>query len=102
MPEECVEQFRLRHSGETTSSRSVSSQSWNPVESTSRTPAYVGVTNKSALPYGIYIYAYPVQQAVSQVLAPDLDWLGHFAITYPITLIFAIASWHWIESPTWR
>lgn len=49
--------------------------------------------------YGIYIYAYPVQQAVSQILAPDLDWMGNFAIAYPITLLCAIASWHWIESP---
>lgn len=49
--------------------------------------------------YGIYIYAFPVQQAVTHVLAPDLTWLGHFAIAYPITLLFAIASWHWVESP---
>lgn len=50
--------------------------------------------------YGIYIYAYPVQQAVSQLMAPNLGWVGNFTISYPIILLCAIASWHWIESPT--
>jgi len=51
--------------------------------------------------YGIYIYAFPVQQyviylMVKSVIAPMTWWLV-FIISFPVTLIFAIASWYFIE-----
>lgn len=49
--------------------------------------------------YGIYIYAYPIQQTVAHYLAPDIHWGGNFVISYPLILICAIASWHWVERP---
>ena len=56
-------------------------------------------TKKGDFSYGIYIYAYPVQQAVSQIFQPDINWMGNFAISFPLILLCAIASWHWVESP---
>lgn len=51
--------------------------------------------------YGIYIYAFPVQQLVIHHLTnlsslPVNPWVVSL-YSFPITLIFAIASWHFIE-----
>jgi peptidoglycan/LPS O-acetylase OafA/YrhL/predicted O-methyltransferase YrrM len=48
--------------------------------------------------YGIYIYAFPAQQAISFLLRPTSGWLM-FAISMPITSVLAVLSWHWIERP---
>jgi peptidoglycan/LPS O-acetylase OafA/YrhL len=47
--------------------------------------------------YGIYIYAFPVQQSVSAVLDPG-PWLM-LVVTLPVTLALAVLSWHLIEKP---
>jgi peptidoglycan/LPS O-acetylase OafA/YrhL/predicted O-methyltransferase YrrM len=49
--------------------------------------------------YGIYIYAFPVQQTISFLLHPTSGWLM-FAIAMPITAVAAVLSWHWIERPS--
>jgi peptidoglycan/LPS O-acetylase OafA/YrhL len=46
--------------------------------------------------YGIYIYAFPVQQTVAS-LNPGINPLNMMALSFPVTLILAIASWHIIE-----
>lgn len=46
--------------------------------------------------YGIYIYAFPVQQALSHWLSLRNGWVM-FIIATPITLAFAVASWHFVE-----
>jgi peptidoglycan/LPS O-acetylase OafA/YrhL len=48
--------------------------------------------------YGIYIYAFPIQQTVSHALSPSSGWVL-FCISMPITLALAAASWHLIERP---
>ena len=48
--------------------------------------------------YGLYIYAFPVQQALVHFLAPSSGWVL-FALATPATLAAAIASWHYIEAP---
>jgi peptidoglycan/LPS O-acetylase OafA/YrhL len=51
--------------------------------------------------YGLYIYAFPIQQMVA-ALAPGLSpWL-HGAVAYPLILLCAMASWRWVESPALR
>ena len=65
----------------------------------SRRLQFDNFAKKGDFSYGVYIYAFPVQQAVSQTLAPDINWLGNFSISFPIILICAIASWHWVEGP---
>ena len=46
--------------------------------------------------YGIYIYAYPVQQILIASLG-DVSPLKLFALSLSITMIFAALSWHLIE-----
>jgi len=48
--------------------------------------------------YGVYIYAWPVQQAVVQGFGPMAP-LENIAIAAPITLGLAILSWKLIEKP---
>lgn len=46
--------------------------------------------------YGIYIYAFPVQQAVA-ALVPGITVLEMIALSSLITLTFAVLSWHLVE-----
>lgn len=48
--------------------------------------------------YGLYIYAFPVQQAIGHFLAPESGWVM-FLLATPPTLALAIASWHLVEAP---
>jgi peptidoglycan/LPS O-acetylase OafA/YrhL len=49
--------------------------------------------------YGIYIYAYLVQQAVIAVIGFHHAYAMTLAISAAITLLCAVASWHLIEQP---
>jgi peptidoglycan/LPS O-acetylase OafA/YrhL len=48
--------------------------------------------------YGLYIYSYPIQQAVVHLLPGSSPWLV-FLISFFATLLTAWASWHLIEKP---
>jgi len=48
--------------------------------------------------YGVYIYAYPVQQAVIAA-SPGIGVVATFFSATAITLPLAIASWHLVEKP---
>jgi peptidoglycan/LPS O-acetylase OafA/YrhL len=48
--------------------------------------------------YGLYIYAFPIQQTVIYFF-PKINFSYYFIFTLAITLIFAILSWHIIEKP---
>jgi peptidoglycan/LPS O-acetylase OafA/YrhL len=47
--------------------------------------------------YGIYIFAFPVQQTVSLLFAPNSGWVM-FALSLPVTVALAVLSWHYIET----
>lgn len=49
--------------------------------------------------YGVYIYAWPVQQ-LTVVALPDAPYIALLAITLPATLILAWLSWHVVEHPS--
>ena len=51
--------------------------------------------------YGIYVYAYPTQQAIASVLGP-MPPLLLFGLAYPAIFALAYASWHAIEAPALR
>ena len=51
--------------------------------------------------YGIYIYAFPVQQTVVYIW-PDMHLGLYLAITSSLTLGLAALSWHWVEGPALR
>lgn len=46
--------------------------------------------------YGLYIYAFPIQQALT-LKVPGLSPLSHFAISYALTFVLAVFSWHYVE-----
>jgi len=52
--------------------------------------------------YGLYIYAFPVQQFVVFCLFDRIDSLTLAALAYVVTLILAGLSWHFVESPALR
>jgi peptidoglycan/LPS O-acetylase OafA/YrhL len=49
--------------------------------------------------YGIYLYAWPIQQLVMLFLARYLSSLGLFCIALPIAIFAAFLSWNYIEKP---
>jgi peptidoglycan/LPS O-acetylase OafA/YrhL len=53
--------------------------------------------NLSNYSYGIYLYAFPIQQWVVSIYKGKIVPLEDFIIAFPIALIFAILSWHLIE-----
>jgi peptidoglycan/LPS O-acetylase OafA/YrhL len=50
------------------------------------------------LSYGIYIYAFPVQQTLAHLLGP-VPWIIGLAISLPIIFVLAGLSWRLIEAP---
>jgi peptidoglycan/LPS O-acetylase OafA/YrhL len=48
--------------------------------------------------YGTYVYAFPAQQTISSLLTPTSGWVL-FVIALPVTLVFAVLSWHFVERP---
>lgn len=55
------------------------------------------------LSYGIYVYAYPVQQFVSEIAqSRQWGWAAAFMGSLLLTLMLAALSWRWIERPALR
>jgi peptidoglycan/LPS O-acetylase OafA/YrhL len=54
------------------------------------------------LSYGLYIYGWPVEQAVIWLLGGRALWWQVFAIALPATAAIAFLSWHLIERPALR
>ena len=52
--------------------------------------------------YGLYLYAYPVQQTLMALLPGAREWYFNLALTLPITLAIAMLSWHFVEKPALR
>lgn len=53
---------------------------------------------KTDLSYGVYIFAYPIQETVAKYFHGTLqDALLNFLISFPITLLFAYLSWTLVE-----
>ncbi len=51
--------------------------------------------------YGLYIYAFPVEQAFAALL-PGITILGMIARALPTSIAAAMLSWHFIEKPALR
>lgn len=48
--------------------------------------------------YGMYIYAFPVQQSIA-ALVPGVSVWSMLGLSAAVTLCLAVVSWHWIEKP---
>jgi peptidoglycan/LPS O-acetylase OafA/YrhL len=51
--------------------------------------------------YGLYIYAFPIEQTLRQYF-PDITPLELFPVATLLTLICAMLSWHFVEHPALR
>jgi peptidoglycan/LPS O-acetylase OafA/YrhL len=68
---------------------------------------FIGLTRLPKMPffdrgdysYGIYIFGFPIQQTVSHFFPDQRFWWFNFAASLPATLLFAVASWHFVEKP---
>jgi len=68
---------------------------------------FVGLTNMPKLPYfsrgdysyGIYLYGFPIQQAIISTFPGMNSWILHLFISALIVTMFATFSWHFIEKP---
>ncbi len=52
--------------------------------------------------YGIYLYSFPIQQTVVWLLPDERQWFVNLAISAPLAILFAAASWHYVEKPCLR
>jgi peptidoglycan/LPS O-acetylase OafA/YrhL len=64
-----------------------------------RTAAYVRLPRWFGdYSYGVYVYAFPVQQVISQLVTPHSGWIL-FLLAMPVTFGLAVLSWHFVERP---
>lgn len=56
------------------------------------------ITRYGDISYGVYIYAFPVQQ-LAVMTAFGQTWYGNILIALPLTLICGALSWHLVEKP---
>jgi peptidoglycan/LPS O-acetylase OafA/YrhL len=57
------------------------------------------ITAHGDVSYGLYLYAFPVQQSIAALAAPGLQPLAMFALALPVTYGLALASWRVVERP---
>lgn len=49
------------------------------------------------LSYGVYIYAFPIQQTVTQCFGGTMDPVINILISFPFVILFALMSWFGVE-----
>lgn len=60
--------------------------------------AVLGFNKFGDYSYGIYIYAFPVQQAIASSM-PGISPLKMSLIAFPLVLLLAVISWYAVEKP---
>ena len=60
------------------------------------------VTRHGDFSYGLYLYAFPIQQTLVATIGTPSGALGNFAITTILAAGCAALSWHFIEKPALR
>jgi peptidoglycan/LPS O-acetylase OafA/YrhL len=58
----------------------------------------LSIFSKNDYSYGIYIYAFPIQQLVSYYF-DGISFISYLLLTICIIIIFAVLSWHLVEKP---
>ncbi len=69
---------------------------------TASTPFVRGFGRFGDLSYGIYIYAFPVQQTIVWMTNARYPLPWTLALSVAMTLVLAFASWHLVEQPALR
>ncbi len=62
----------------------------------------VDIARHGDLSYGVYIYAFPVQQTITALLGNRVIWWKNAALALPVVLILAWLSWHFVEHRSLR
>lgn len=62
----------------------------------------LGWARRTDLSYGVYVYAYPVAQALTVLQVPQAGVVPFVAATVAATLVLAAASWFLVERPALR
>jgi len=57
---------------------------------------------RNDISYGLYVYAFPVQQLATLLGVAALGVTVHILVTLPVALLLAAASWFWLERPVMR
>jgi peptidoglycan/LPS O-acetylase OafA/YrhL len=52
--------------------------------------------------YGLYLFAYPIQQGCVMLFPSLRNTLGCFLVALPLSFAYAIFSWHCVENPILR
>jgi peptidoglycan/LPS O-acetylase OafA/YrhL len=52
--------------------------------------------------YGMYVYAFPIQQSLMHFWKPQLSIWTFFACAFPVILLLAVISWKFVEKPVLR
>ena len=65
----------------------------------SRTLRLQNFARHGDISYGIYLYAFPVQQLLIMRWPHSLTPTTLFLLALPCTVLLAIISWHWVEQP---
>jgi peptidoglycan/LPS O-acetylase OafA/YrhL len=50
--------------------------------------------------YGLYVFAYPLQQSIVQVAGAGISIPAFFGLAFGTTLVLAVLSWRFIEAPS--
>ncbi|MBD3880659.1 acyltransferase [Phormidium tenue FACHB-886] len=58
---------------------------------------FQGFARKRDYSYGLYIYAFPIQQALAAYGVSQWGFMAYFALSVILTTLLAIPSWHWVE-----
>lgn len=69
---------------------------------TASAPLGGALTRRGDFSYGLYLYAFPIQQALVATVGTPGGALGNFAITAVLAGGCAALSWHMIEKPALR
>ena len=68
-----------------------------------RTPAALRkLTRPGDVSYGIYVWAFPVQQTIVHLLGGSAAPVGLLALSAPVTYGIALGSWRLVEAPALR
>jgi peptidoglycan/LPS O-acetylase OafA/YrhL len=60
-------------------------------------PKKISILETGDYSYGLYLYGYPLQQALVSTLPFAREWYGNLILGIPLAFLFAFFSWHVIE-----
>ena len=57
------------------------------------------LARRGDLSYGVYVFAWPIQQSASYILGASVTWYTNILVSLPVVLGLAALSWHFVEKP---